>query len=465
VDLITEEEMYSGEDFIFGQDFLNHKKNITWNPDGRKEQNPHLMIIGGSGSGKTRLAKQIIKYLQKRKKVNIIDFHGDIHIPGENLYVFKKRNGLYGLNFFDFSKDTDNGGPAAEVLNIISLFKKNIFPKLGDIQRGVLYEFLMDCYRYKGIFEEDENSWGNELPTVHTMIEIYELILNSNGTHYGYQISEILKKIDKETLLYKQIDSADEEVKKKAFEKIAKLFDEMNRLNNQYYKYLETNEYASIFEETIIKNIHISKYNNKTYLKTLESIFPYIKQLESLSIFSNNTPPEHDGIVRFDISGFTNIDKPMEALLFSDLIIQRKFRECKMKGEYDKRGDFIHAMYGEKCYTFVVVDESKLLLPYGQDKENPFNIINRLVTESRKFGFGLIIISQRLDHFPEEMVSSIFTKVILKVSGKDRMKVESLLGKTSTILLSHVDSTTDGVCIVGNSSGQFKSVRTPFFKE
>lgn len=52
--------------------FLNQDKSIIWNPD--TTQNGHLMITGGSGSGKTRLVKEIMDYLYfKGKNIHVID--------------------------------------------------------------------------------------------------------------------------------------------------------------------------------------------------------------------------------------------------------------------------------------------------------------------------------------------------------------------------------------------------------
>jgi DNA helicase HerA-like ATPase len=141
-------------------------------------------------------------------------------------------------------------------------------------------------------------------------------------------------------------------------------------------------------------------------------------------------------------------------MFFADTVIQKIFRAVKMRGEYRKLGR------GNKVDTIIVIDESKLILPTGKDKENPYNILNRIVTESRKYGLALIIVSQRPDHFPEEMLSSIYTKIVLRINENDVKGATKSLGVKDPSLFTHLNQR--GVALIGNTGGLFQSVVLEF---
>jgi DNA helicase HerA-like ATPase len=55
-----------------------NQHNFFWNPD--KEHNPHLVVCGSSGSGKTYTIKNIISSLSKKGiTFTVLDKHGDIY--------------------------------------------------------------------------------------------------------------------------------------------------------------------------------------------------------------------------------------------------------------------------------------------------------------------------------------------------------------------------------------------------
>jgi Cdc6-like AAA superfamily ATPase len=61
-------------------------ENIYWNLD--KVSNPHMVILGTSGSGKTQTLKAIASALfhSFSSRSIILDFHGDQQLPGEIYY-------------------------------------------------------------------------------------------------------------------------------------------------------------------------------------------------------------------------------------------------------------------------------------------------------------------------------------------------------------------------------------------
>ena len=74
--------------------------------------NPHIMIIGGTGAGKTTfLTKILLQYMRSGGyNAHVIDLHGDLGIDGENYFEFTTRNSPLGINAFEFEKEVKNGG-------------------------------------------------------------------------------------------------------------------------------------------------------------------------------------------------------------------------------------------------------------------------------------------------------------------------------------------------------------------
>lgn len=450
---IPEYEMTSGESFVFGKGFLDTRHKFSWNPDDSKNAiNPHMLIVGGSGAGKTRLLRKIIQYLQNRgKQVYVIDFHGDIKTEGETVFRFTARNSEYGLNPFEFEHDPDNGGIEVQTRILTSTFKRSFIKNLGDRQRSVLMQFIRDCYAYVGIYDKDVSTWNNPIPTIETFKDLYVAInarinLNEANDYYS-QVQTLIK------LRQTYLEEVDESQKSKTLEKIDKKFGDFENYNKMFYNFLTKGEYENIFN-TNVGDLDISWYLDKENAKTFKSLAPYIKDIHSSPVFNENKPPKRRGVVRYDISGFTNVDEPSEAIFFADVIAQRIFRSAKMRGEYRESGK------PGVADIFIVVDESKLILPTGQDKDNPYIILNRIVTEARKYGLGWIGVSQRPSHFPPEMTSSIGTKVVLQINKGDISNAVRCLGVQNAESFHHLK--TKGTALIGQIGKDFYPVALPW---
>lgn len=451
--IISEETMTNGNEFIFGKGHIYKSKTYSWSADKRETQNGHMLIVGGSGSGKTRLLKKIIENLDNRgKQVYVIDFHGDMETANETSYRFSLRNSQYGLNPFEIETDSENGGPNAQASIVLANFKKNFIPNMGAVQKNTFRRFLIDCYRYVGMLDEDENTWHRPLPTVSTMMELYEKINHIIKTGDGMSLANSLEKLSK--LNREHNFENDEDRRVSLMNRITNELENLNQTTTRYNQYLTEGMYPELFNINISPHVDTSFYLDPNTAKAFGSLSPYLNDLNASSVFNDSKPPKAKGVVRYDISGFTNTDKPSEAMFFADTVIQQIFRAAKLRGEYRKLGK------PGKADIYVVIDESKLILPTGKDKENPYNILNRIVTESRKFGMCLIIVSQRPDHFPEEMLSSIYTKVVLRINENDVKAATRALGIKDPSLFSHLNS--KNVALIGHTGGLFESVELAY---
>src|SRR3546814_3230789 len=73
--------------------------------------------------------------------------------------------------------------------------------------------------------------------------------------------------------------------------------------------------------------------------------------------------------------------------------------------------------------TFIIIDEAhKFMSP---DNEH---IMNRMAREVRKFGVGLILVSQNFDHFPEDLIANSAMTMILGLHDMHHDRAARRLG-------------------------------------
>lgn len=284
---------------------------VSWRP--LALPNPHLLIVGGSGSGKSQTIKAIAHDLRKATAIVVLDVHGDLALDGAATHElhFESR---YGINPLVLSLDPKGGGPVAQK-EIVRTRLQRTFAPMGSVQLGVLDDLLHRCYETRSIIQEDQTSWRREPPTF----------------------------ADLEALL----------------------------------------------EEDIA---------GKKNPERLQALKTKISPVFDCKVFSKPALPINaKGITRIDMSRL-GLDIQF---LASDVLLRQLFRAAMLAGE---------AAEGELRYLFVI-DEAKLLVSRGKD--DPLGIINRLATEARKYGVGLLLASQDLEHFSRDILNNVATKLIL----------------------------------------------------
>ena len=119
-----------------------------WEPLSPSTPNPHVLIVGTSGSGKTQLIKTIISQLiQNGIPVLVFDKHGeyrDVALrPDDRVIDFIASP--FRVNPLDPYGQTPKA-VAFEIREIIA----GIFRGLGDIQKSIIYDALLEAYKKKG---------------------------------------------------------------------------------------------------------------------------------------------------------------------------------------------------------------------------------------------------------------------------------------------------------------------------
>lgn len=432
---------------------LIHKtKTFYLDPDNPKNDNSHLLIVGGSGSGKTTLLKEVIKYLyEEDKTIFIIDYHGDLKTDNENLLEFTPRNSPYGINPFEIELDEKSGGVDIQAELIAIMMDTYFIDNMGKKQENILKRLVLDTYAIKGIFDNDPSTWTKELPTMKDLHDVCKYIISclENPENNEYITENINKKFDQiiSSLSSKKIKEKSDE------ESIETLINSINNNKKEYEKIIENVPEFNIEEEIIkFSVIELEYYQKPSIKRSFESLFSYIEEVSLMSIFSDNKPKLLTGVNRLDFSAFTAINKPLTAKFLSEFIAQKLFRSSMIRGEYDK---LENKKSNTKFDRVLIIDESKLAMPHGREKDNPYNIMNRIVSESRKYGFMLGIVSQRLNHYTEEILSNIYTKIILKTKPNDFKTVSKVLG-VDIKMVSNTFETEKGYPAIIETSGANK---------
>ena len=101
--------------------------------------------------------------------------------------------------------------------------------------------------------------------------------------------------------------------------------------------------------------------------------------------------------IRLDLS---KLPSPLQYLA-ADTVLKLIFRQRQLQAPT------------ERVSLYLFIDETKLCTPVN--KESPLNALNRLATEGRKFGLGLVLSSQFVGHVSRDVLVNTFTKVLMRV--------------------------------------------------
>ena len=167
--------------YKLGNNFFIPSKEVYWNY--RKEQNPHLMIVGKSGSGKTYLLRKILKHfaLNEKGKINVfvIDFHGDLEIEeAQNIEYNKNDSNSAGIGVFEFDYYSKAGGIYNRVDELVKIFENSFFPQMSPLRKALLKKLLLDVYIQKGYDPDDKSTWNKSLDQLPTLEDLALLIKN-----------------------------------------------------------------------------------------------------------------------------------------------------------------------------------------------------------------------------------------------------------------------------------------------
>lgn len=437
--------------FCFGQGMFKKNQSYSWDPD--LEETPHLLVWGSSGSGKSFLLREIITYLQSRNKhVHLVDLHGDLETPGDNTMQFGGyKTEHFGINPFQFDTSI-NAGPKTQLPIIVSMFRSTYLSGMGGIQELILKQLCSDVYLLAGIDKQDPATWmvsdiEEKTPNLEDLLALIEQIIE----HYNGPKS-LHKYIDSELFNLKTLAKQHGE----GHDLVNKQHDDIVKNISQYiHNHYIASSNAKSEELFPIKSIdpaiNLSAYEGKKALSTLESIAMYTKALIQCDIFHSTPPPVKTGSVnRYNLQ---YIEDEVRTF-FVEALVSKIFRAAQVRGEYNKR---VNPNRGEKVDTYIILDEIQSIMPRNNlDKNLPSQTYNRIASEARKYGLGLIVLTQSPGSFPTPMLSNITKRVGLKTNPIDINDAKRKLGVSDSALFNHLQ--VPQTAIVSNRSGGYDPV-------
>jgi hypothetical protein len=346
--------------------FLGHAQGghrVNWSPG--RLNNGHMIILGGSGAGKTETIRCIAAELAAQAMpVVLIDFHGDMAASTGNIRSYKIREGgEYYFNPLELDPAIDEITPLRATSDFVDAISIN-FPTLGIQQRRKIKNIIKDCYRMSGI-TGNTGTWTR--------------VLDFDDIE-----SEIMSCEDEAIPAY-----------------LEDIFD---------YKLFSGEEKISL--PTILSG--------------------------GITHINLNALPEN---LRY---------------LFADLFLRRIYYTLQATGEIPRgAGD-----EREKFRLFVIVDEAKLLVSQKSGSKTAIKaVLNKYATEMRKFGVSLILASQLIAHFNEEILANIAVKFCMRAENKKQAQENAKFFEVSEKDLLNFQPG-EGILIIGSEKMNVRIVPT-----
>ncbi|HOB18878.1 MAG TPA: ATP-binding protein [Candidatus Methanoculleus thermohydrogenotrophicum] len=346
--------------------FLGHAPDgwrVNWSPG--RLNNGHMIILGGSGAGKTETIRCIaLELAAQAMPVVMIDFHGDMAPSTGDIRSYKIREGgEYYFNPLELDPAIDEITPLRATSDFVDAISIN-FPTLGIQQRRKIKNIIKGCYRNAGITGKTA-TWTRVLD-----------------------------------------------------------FDDIE------------GEIMACEDETI-----------PAYL---EDIFDY-------KLFSGEEKISLPAILSGGITHI-NLNALPENLryLFADLFLRRIYYTLQAMGEIPRGTDNDR----EKFRLFVIVDEAKLLVSQKSGSKTAIKaVLNKYATEMRKFGVSLILASQLIAHFNEEILANIAVKFCMRAENKKQAQENAKFFEVSEKDLLNFQPG-EGILIIGSEKMNIRVVPT-----
>lgn len=384
--------------------FKAERKNapIIW--DSHKVINGHILLVGKSGTGKTYNLRKILKQLLAQSapgkiRVHIFDVHGDIEVPGASSVKFSEST-PYGFNPLWINPHPDFGGVRKRINSFIGALNRTS-RQLGSKQEATLRHILTDLYNANG-FKSDPSTWvlddgvSRKYPKKNpTLEDAYKFaVFKQKAMYIGGNTPAVqrLEELNRKQAAYYSKQRQALRQGQGAF-KDQSIEDDIKKLqeecSNKYTEYLQSIATGMELDD-------VMRYDSSQVMK---SVVERIENLNSSGIFKNKMPPfdESCPMWRYDIKALSMDEKK----LFVAFRLEEIFFKAVQRQSQDDIRDVI------------VLDEAHNFFSDDED-----NITNTIAKEARKFGLAMICASQAVDHFSDDFLSNVGTKVIL---GLDKM--------------------------------------------
>lgn len=378
--------------------------------------NPHLLLCGKSGTGKSHQLRHLMRQAGQDhalERIHVFDMHGDLDVPGSSIVEFSGAT-RYGYNPLVLDTDLASGGVRRQTSFLIGVLGQTA-RKLMDRQEACLRNLVTDLYALNGLYEDKPETWLRQeitdryrkelwdqrnfqalrdyYPTLEDLIGFAERKLKAmyggfDGHDAGARAVSALEEMNRAAQRMKQTAAKfhkgktgpDQHELTKQFESSKQKFLERAK------EYVEGLDSGREFDDLI-------KYDSREVIK---SVIDRLKNLKATGIF-NASPPPFDPHAKIWVYRLHKLSTE-EKVIFANLRAQVLFRQRLLGGLQDEVREVI------------VADEAHLLF-----NTDPDNIFNKIAKEARKFGLALWGASQSPSEFPELILTTVGTKILLGI--------------------------------------------------
>lgn len=384
--------------------------SIGW--DSSQVVNPHIGIFGDTGLGKTHNLRRIVSELlatsSRRPRFHIFDAHGDIDIPGESAVRFHE-SADFGFNPLEINPDPEFGGIRKRIQSLVAAINKTSV-RLGPRQERALSKLLIGLYKERGFFVDDPDTWyldginRKAYPTLVDAINYTREIIralytgsNQRAVQSLEEVNRIVRQINNKNAILQRLSPDDESG-------IRKLESELDSAKQKaiqaYTDAVSTISTGAELDDAI-------DFDGQDEI--MRSILDRLENLYAIGIY-RSTPPPLDprcAVWRYIITSLGQDEKK----LFTMTRLETIFSRAVQRGPQ------------QEILDVVVIDEAHLY----QDKDED-HIINKMVREVRKFGVQMIFSSQAPNDYPDTLLASLGTKIMLGIDRAYRRIAGTKLG-------------------------------------
>lgn len=383
-----------------------------------KMSNPHMLVSGMSGSGKSHLIRNIISRLTNRGiTTHIVELHPDMsyqdfvsagcegHVSPEdfNYLNFDYVDGDASVNIMQFNPSPESGGvymAIQDVLDVARLFN----PSLGSRQVTYLQKLLEYTYSRKGIDhnhpstwvqpEEPRNPTGHH-PNLHdlmdSLIEIRRSVSSGLGSDVFNEVHRLRKKCAKlKSSLENGVLNQDEELEQR--EEMEKQFD-----------VLKVSVVDILRSEVFDQKEHDPFYKGWK-VDTLDSLADTVRSMIESSLFTRGV--DEPAVVKGPKKGKINVYR----LSNLSYVHQKTMIHVLLTRIYNASMRMCKKLNPETPDTYLVLDEGRYAKEAAKSPMSPLNVI---MGGARKFGLGAIIGVQGPEQISNDMAQNFATKFIL----------------------------------------------------
>ena len=342
-----------------------------------KATNPHVCAVGSSGTGKTHLIRMLIKeYHARGITVVALDTQGDIlgHGPSAVRGLINRVGLFYGgaggasINPMRIAMDESHGGAVAAVEDVVDCFRV-LKGTLGEMQEGELRRLIVGCYKNHGIDIEDPATWSKDCPNW--------------GDLHRYARNVLLG----------SYDGRDPEPTPATAPGAGA--DEVQAPSEEHLKQCRERE--------------------EWDAKRVRAISKTLRALLDTGLFSGDNIGIRRGQVNvIDVSKLKHKHRQMLIRVLLDRVLGYAIRSTPPE-----------KMNTKLPHTVVILDEAKYAAAAGRGLFTP---LNRIATEGRKYGLGMVVGVQRSEHLTEDQRLNCAVSFGLPVMPEARAGTAKYLG-------------------------------------